>query len=256
MLKSIRNMSSSNKQKMYMGLVSFAILSVFIYKFLYVGLPYFSEIIAGKVPPPIYEVIDSSTLKSMDNDEFSESLHNEQRQSEITVIFDKLVEQQQNTGKKYQVVFRKWDEIPNALALVNGTIVVTDELVSLIDNEEELAAVLLHEIGHVVHNHSMENMIRVSIASIMLSFMFGDISTIGTILVEGASLGVTLTYSRDAELEADEFAIKALKLHYGSVAALESILLKLHGESDVEKSWLSTHPSVDERLKMIQINRD
>ena len=61
----------------------------------------------------------------------------------------------------------------NAFALPDGTIVVTDALVHLAENDEELLAVLAHEIGHVVHHHALRSVMQNSAVALLLAFALG-----------------------------------------------------------------------------------
>ena len=57
----------------------------------------------------------------------------------------------------------------NAFALPSGIIVVTDELVALSEDDDELAAVIAHELGHVHHRHIMRTVIQNSAAALLVA---------------------------------------------------------------------------------------
>ena len=60
-----------------------------------------------------------------------------------------------------RIVFRKGGRLgPNAFALPGGTIIFTDEMIMLSEHDDELLAVLIHEIGHVVHRNGMRTIIQ------------------------------------------------------------------------------------------------
>ncbi|HEX4925093.1 MAG TPA: M48 family metallopeptidase [Bdellovibrionales bacterium] len=140
---------------------------------------------------------------------------------------------------------------PNAFALPDGTILLTDELVKLAQNSSQIRAVLYHEIGHVVHHHSMKLLIESSAISVYLVVLTGglDLTNLPLALLSSA-------YSRGFELEADDFAAAALKERGESPALLGEILglmSKFHrDEPDAGPDFLSTHPHTGERIRRLK----
>ena len=59
-------------------------------------------------------------------------------------------------------------------ALPGGTVILTDQLVALAKNDDEIAGVLAHEIGHVKHRHSLKQLYRVLGIGFMISVIGGD----------------------------------------------------------------------------------
>lgn len=98
---------------------------------------------------------------------------------------------------------------PNALALPGGQIVVTDALVALLhDREEVLIGVLGHELGHVQHRHGMRAMVQAGALAALASWLLGDVSSV--LAAAPVMLGQA-AYSRAAEFEADAEAARLLK---------------------------------------------
>ena len=98
---------------------------------------------------------------------------------------------------------------PNAFALPGGTMVLTDELVELVQGEEAvIVGVLAHEYGHVRHRHGMRQVVQASVLGAVTSIAFGDFSSV---LAAAPALLGTLAYSRDLEREADAEAIAVLR---------------------------------------------
>src|SRR5687768_5617933 len=97
------------------------------------------------------------------------------------------------------------DAAVNAFALPGGFIYVTRGLMSAVTNEAELASVIGHEIAHVTHRHSVQQISRAQVAQLGLvagSILSSTVAQYGGLLGQG--LGVLfLKYGRDAELEAD-----------------------------------------------------
>ncbi len=145
---------------------------------------------------------------------------------------------------------RKGDGGFNAFALPNGTIVLLDGLTNTL-NDDEVMSVLGHELGHVVHRHSMKGVMRSAGLLSVASVVFGDFSSV--IASSVASLQ-TLHYSREDEREADQFGYRfaeAAKLPPGTEASVWRKFQKEEKRAGggALPGWLSTHPSSDERLK-------
>jgi Zn-dependent protease with chaperone function len=96
----------------------------------------------------------------------------------------------------------------NAFALPGGVMVMTDDLVSLLqDQPDALMGVLAHELGHVERRHGLDMMVRAGLISALVGVVLGDAS--GFLATVPATLA-TQSYSRDAERESDEFAAQML----------------------------------------------
>ena len=98
---------------------------------------------------------------------------------------------------------------PNAFALPGGTIVLTDELVTLMDGRDDaVLGVLAHELGHVRQRHGMRMVVQVSLIGAATSVALGDFSSV---LAAAPALMGQLAYSRDAEREADAESVRLMK---------------------------------------------
>lgn len=127
----------------------------------------------------------------------------------------------------------------NAFALPGGRVVVSDALVELL-NDDELAAVFAHEIGHIRYRHGVRNVL-LSSAGGLLAVLSGDISgiSLGTILLN-------LGYSRDYEREADCFAYGYLRRNDIPVSLIGEALEKMENSAFSEEPETSAHPETDE----------
>ena len=98
---------------------------------------------------------------------------------------------------------------PNALALPGGTLIVTDELVQLLEDQPDaLVGVLGHELGHVKHRHGMRLTLRAGAAGLAAGALVGDFSIV---LATAPALLARQSYSRDFEREADDYARTLLR---------------------------------------------
>ena len=137
----------------------------------------------------------------------------------------------------------------NAFAMPGGHILLPRGMIGFVDNAEELAGVLAHEIGHVVYQHPTATMLKVATTSLLASLIVGDIAG-GTIAVGLAQHAIRSGYGREAEREADDYARQMLERASIDSRSFAGFFAKLAArESDLMKSlqFLSTHPSTRER---------
>ncbi len=141
---------------------------------------------------------------------------------------------------------------PNAFALPGGYVVLTDQLVKLASSDEELMAVLAHEVGHHEHRHALRMALEDSGVVALNSFLLGDVSGTGALSVSVPVVLLDSGYSRGHEREADSFAIELLRRRGYSPAALAGMLhrlTQLQGDDPGGMSYLSTHPPSSERIE-------
>ena len=151
------------------------------------------------------------------------------------------------------------DASVNAFAIPGGFIYVTRGLMSSINTEAELATVLGHEIAHVTHRHSVQQISKAQLAQLGLgigSILSSDIAKFGQLA--GAGLGLLfLKYGRDAENQADESGFRyALGENY-DVREMPKVFETLGRISESSgggrlPEWLATHPEPGNRIEHIE----
>ncbi|WP_336976929.1 M48 family metalloprotease [Altererythrobacter fulvus] len=161
--------------------------------------------------------------------------------------------------------------VNNAFAIPGGYVYVTRQLVALMNNEAELAAVLGHEVGHVAARHSakrqqtaQQNALLGAIGQILSGVLLGD-STLGKLGQQISSTVpelATLRYSRGQELEADGLGVqylgtagydkRAMSTLLASLAAQNSLDAQLQGRDARMPEWASTHPDPASRVQNAQ----
>ena len=151
------------------------------------------------------------------------------------------------------------DPVPNAFALPGGYIFITRGLLSLMDSEAELAAVLGHEIGHVTARHSVNQMSRAQLAQLGLGvgmILAPDLRGLGDLAGSGLQL-LFLKYGRDDERQADKLGFRYMLAGGYDVREMDDVFAALQaasegaGASDIP-SWLATHPSPPERIEAVE----
>lgn len=158
-------------------------------------------------------------------------------------------------GQPAQLVFRGGGQIgANALALPNHTIILTDELVQLAKNDQEIIGVLAHEQGHLIKRHSLQQALSSLGLSVLYVAITGDSSDLFTTMplaLAGAN------YSRNFEAEADQYALQTMHRHQIQVIHFANFLQRLGDEDESQDQnspfkFLSTHPATPERIKAVK----
>ncbi len=144
-------------------------------------------------------------------------------------------------------------DVPNALALPGGTVIVTSALIRRVRTPDAFAGVLAHEIGHVHHRHGLARILHEGGLTVAIALVTGDPAGIA------ASAGRLLAgaaYSREAEREADAFAVSAVAAAGGDPKALGPFLTDLEqaggGPASGPLKLLATHPVSRERVAAIE----
>lgn len=137
------------------------------------------------------------------------------------------------------------DESINAYANINKEVYVYRGLLEYVSNDEELAAVIAHEIGHIVNSHSAKQTV---VNSIISSVTPTTTNAVVSTSVEAAKQLSSMKVSREDEFEADLTAVDLLQKAGYNPLALISVLNKICGNyMDI----ISTHPSGEKRLMNI-----
>ena len=232
------------------------------------GLPWITQSVANALPHQTGVLIGEHTLEFLDEHFFSPSQIDAKVQDNVRNHFvTRLVPNHAIDDQiTYTLHFRAWGKgenaIPNALALPSGDIILTDRFVELAESQDEMDAVLLHEMGHIEYRHTLEMVTQSTIVVVILAVFTGDVSSAGDLGIGLGSLLVTTGYSRRFENEADQFAFEHMLKAGINPNAFATIMDKISrfdepdDGSGAEKkrndqSWidyLSTHPNTQERI--------
>ncbi|MCA1403747.1 M48 family metallopeptidase [Ensifer sp. IC3342] len=231
------------------------LLGALIYRF---ALPALVEVAVAVTPPVVPRVMSASTLEALDRTVLGDSELDEGRRSRILEGFRAIATLSAEGEEYYTLNFRKGGAIgPNAFALPDGTLILTDELVELAGNDMEMiVGVLAHEIGHVELKHSLRQIYRAAGVAALIMLIAGDIgSGAEDVLVQGGGL-LSLSYSRSAEAEADRHSVELMLKAGRDPTAIARFfqLIETKLEDHSETSIFSTHPGTPERRKAILDN--
>jgi predicted Zn-dependent protease len=160
----------------------------------------------------------------------------------------------------YHFLLLETDEV-NAFAAPGGLILVSRGMVRCCKNEDELVAVLAHEITHVDHQHGLKAIRKGRLTSALTtlgaaagsSLAGGQLAEV-TKAFEGSITDITSTmmnsgYSRTTEFEADKGAVVIMKKMGYNPAALITMLQQMQGQLKSDSHGFGkTHPSPEVRI--------
>lgn len=131
--------------------------------------------------------------------------------------------------------------MPNAVALPGRHIIIFRGLIEQAGSADEVAGVLGHELGHVTHRHTMAGLLR----QLGLGVVLGGVS-----LGDQVNTLVSMSFSREAEHEADVAALAALDAANISPAPTAGFFRRMGGGENKDAgtrgtgdNWLASHPS-------------
>lgn len=147
-------------------------------------------------------------------------------------------------------------KMENAFALPGGHMVLFRGLLDKMEGAEELAGVLAHELGHLRYNHSTKIFIERTGTSVLIGMLFGDV-TGGTALAGIGQALLNSAHTRDAEREADTFALETLNrenIRSEPTVRFFERLDAQHGNLEQTLGLLNTHPMSTERAQYFAEN--
>lgn len=144
----------------------------------------------------------------------------------------------------------------NAIALPGGYVIIFDGLIQQAASAEEVAGVLAHEIGHTQYRHGMQGLIRARALQTLISIVAPGGGGTGGLAREAASLVLNQSHSRDAEREADGYAVETLNRIGVSGDGLAGFFDRMaQRQSPLNGgnfAYLSSHPLSVERARSIR----
>ena len=162
------------------------------------------------------------------------------------------------------VVFEKSE--PNAFAMPGGKVGVNSGLISLANgNEDEVAAVIGHEIAHVAFRHSNKRMSQamgIALGGVILNTAMRNQSSTDQVLATGAyglgtTVGMALPFSRSQEREADHRGLfYAAMAGYDPRGAISFWKKMQGGKKRKMPEFLSTHPDPGNRIEFLEANME
>ncbi|PKQ43920.1 M48 family metalloprotease [Confluentibacter flavum] len=175
-------------------------------------------------------------------------------QAFVDNVGNKLVDNSvaKNTPYQYEFHLLADPNTINAFALPGGQIFITYALFSKLENEDQLAGVLGHEIGHVIGRHSAERIAESEYWQGLITA--GNVGAdIGNV-IGGIGQNTLLTNGRDDELESDDLGVLfMLKSGYNPEEMIDVMeILKAAAGPNRLPEFKSTHPDPENRIEKIK----
>jgi Zn-dependent protease with chaperone function len=221
------------------------------------GLPLSARFAAGFVPPRAEAKLGEQTRAFFEERLCKPSALAEARQQALQARFAAL-SGGLGDGYAYRLLLRDCAAVgANAFALPGGAVIMTDALVKLAKNDDQLAAVLAHEIGHVRHRHGLRTALQAAGLAALTAAVLGDAVSITSLAVALPTAILQSGYSRSFETEADDYAFQRLKELGISPRAFGEMMALLENDerrragakSGRPLDYFSTHPSTARRIE-------
>ena len=168
----------------------------------------------------------------------------------------------QKTKYNYQFHLLADDQTVNAFALPGGQVFITMGILKNLKSEAELAGVLAHEIGHVVGRHSAEQVSKSQLTQTLsgaAAVAAYDPDHPGSSIARAAAAAmiaklISLRFSRNDELGADDFAVKFMPAAGYDPNAMVGVMQMLDSKAGGSNppEFMSTHPNPGNRIEELQ----
>ncbi len=187
--------------------------------------------------------------------EFGGEYPDKKLQAYVDRVGNKLVQSTEAGSSPYKFEFHLLADANtvNAFALPGGQIFITYALLSRLKNEDQLAGILGHEIGHVINRHSAEHIAKQELTQGLIQatdIASGDPGMISRFVGNM----VNMKYGRDDELESDDYGVKyMMQAGYRPEAMIDVMrILKEASGGGNQPEFMSTHPSADNRIEKLK----
>ncbi|MCF6251023.1 MAG: M48 family metallopeptidase [Methylococcaceae bacterium] len=194
-------------------------------------------------------------LQAFDNLKTKKPLSKNSRYNQFAACIAEAITHE--TGGDWEVVVFEDDSL-NAFALPGNKIGVHTGLIKMVENQDQLATVIGHEVGHVLARHSNERMSQktaINQGVALISAVSSPTSALGQLAVSslgiGAQYGIILPFSRTHESEADIIGLDLMAKAGFDPRQSINLWKKMDqaGKAQQPAEFMSTHPSHDTRIK-------
>jgi Zn-dependent protease with chaperone function len=238
------------------------------------GVPWLARAALVAIPASVDRTVGDAALGSFDESLLLPSAVPSARQEALRSSFAQAVDRMPNRAQRltYELRFHNSPRVPsrrgqatrlgpNAFALPGGVVIVTDEMLQLLEGRDDvLIGVLGHELGHVQRRHGMRMLVQTTVLGAVASALWGDISTV--LAAAPALLGQS-AYSREFEREADDDAVALLRANGMSPTVMIELFERLQKQRNADAAdqdgkgvnafdlgiALASHPADAERIQ-------
>jgi predicted Zn-dependent protease len=233
-----------------LGMLAATIVGLVAATFVY-GIPLASRVLLVAVPASVDRAIGDVFFQSMDGAALKPSQLAAPEQARLRAAFSRALQRADgDQASDTTLEFRSGDIGPNAFALPGGRIVLTDELVALVDAREDVVVgVLAHEYGHVKARHGVRMVAQSTLLRTVTGLLLGDFSAV---LAAAPALLGEQAYSRDFERDADAESVRVMSAAGLSPGAMVAFFEKLAEKNLGNESGIAiafaSHPADAERV--------
>jgi predicted Zn-dependent protease len=217
------------------------------------ALPLAADPVARSIGPEVESAIGVHALASIDRLYAKPTRLDPDQRAHVEALLGDFMAGEDDVSP-WRLQFRRMGG-PNAFALPGNTIVVTDELVAFAATDDELLAVLAHEVGHLRERHATRLVLQQSGIAVLATALAGDAVGITFLAAAIPALLLDAQYSRAFEEEADAAAIAQLRRHGRSPQAFADVMRRFANDPRTSQPddplfrYLSTHPATEERIR-------
>jgi Zn-dependent protease with chaperone function len=222
------------------------------------GVPAMAGWLARHTPPSMAAFATRQTLETMDKVALNTSKAAPGVQSHYRDLFKTVAARAPHGVQGYRLLFRDAPAIgPNAFALPDGTVVLTDQMIPLVKRDEEIEGVFAHEMSHVDHAHGLQRIYQASLVPAAIAFITGDASQVGHFAAILPGILLQSAYSREFEQQADDDAARLMKRMDKSPAPLADLLERMEKkicghDGGCGPNWLGSHPATATRAARLR----
>jgi Zn-dependent protease with chaperone function len=215
------------------------------------GIPWLARKAADRLPAAVEADIAKRGVPTLDALVFKPTTLPAQRRALVRASFDELAALQGAAAPRLE--FRNGGPMgANAFAIPGGVVIITDQLVTRLNDNDMIAAVLAHELGHLRYRHGTRRILQASIAGLISAAVFGDVANVGNLVALVPTVFLDSAYSRDNEREADAYAFELLRRSGRSPSVFGEALALLtdHRANRHERfGYIASHPATEDRIR-------
>lgn len=223
--------------------------ALFIFALLRWGIPSAATFATHSIPQSAEHTLSKQSLELLDTLYLKPTKLDKSHQLKLTQRLKELCTKTQ--CPPHTLLFRNSPTIgANAFALPANQMVITDQLIEKAHNDEEILAVLSHELGHIQNRHILRMMLQSIGSGVIIVMITGELSDYSDLAAGIPAILLQQGYSREMEDEADLFALQTLKKAHIPTHRFADILERISPQDVNSTTTLfSSHPDTKERIK-------
>jgi Zn-dependent protease with chaperone function len=238
----------NNNERKYIPYFAVGIISLAL--IFHLGIPALSHSIAQIIPSSFEKKLGNSVAENFTVDS---QCSNDQRIAVVKDILQEFLHSNEDTSD-YHLFISDLKDV-NAFAAPGNTIIITKGLIDFVDDPDELAGIVGHELQHLRGKHHLRKIIKYGFTSLFWSTAIGSLT--GYIVVDPELMKTLVVrgYDTQEEKESDLMALNFLKDKNYRTDGLQKFMVKLakknNSKADKIFEVLSSHPSNEERIEYL-----